>query len=155
MKKMQKIWMLLMMALLTTGMMSCSNAEEGENQETWVTRNLLNSGWSLNMTKVNGQYEYGVFYFQMNLRADGRRFELNRFYYKDGVKDESTNVVKSGTFVINQGSSTIEATDSDGKRFFTLKWTGEITSSTEATITFHDIYKTYDVLLNRSTFISF
>lgn len=85
-------WMFLISAVLTMGLVSCSDAEDGESWDTWVMRNQLNSNWSLDYVKVNGvnkqMGETGFeFYLTLNLYADGRKFEAERFYYKDGVAD--------------------------------------------------------------------
>lgn len=36
-------WMFLISAVLTMGLVSCSDAEDGESWDTWVMRNQLNS----------------------------------------------------------------------------------------------------------------
>ena len=150
------LWMFLLAAVLTLGVVSCSDAEEGEDWNTWVMRNMLNSNWNLDAVKVDGQYkrmgEAGFdFYFSTKLRADGRKFEAERFFYdKTGSADESTRIKKSGIFTIDEKNKTIEATDSEGNKFFRLAGIEFETGSMKATITFYDLNKTYDVLLDRS-----
>jgi hypothetical protein len=150
--------------LMGVSFTSCSNPEEGEDWDTWVIRNMLNNGWSLSGIKVNGEWIYSGdpsikdtpeynFYFEMNLRADGRRFEAHRFFYKDDVYDESTEIIKTGTFTLDSGTNTIEGTDSDGQKFFRLVITDKPTSSMECSIYFYDLDRTYDVVMARSNFI--
>ncbi|MBR1713223.1 MAG: hypothetical protein IJ722_07450 [Alloprevotella sp.] len=73
-----------------------------------------------------------------------------RFFYKDGVKDDATEVKKSGTFTIDEKHKTIECTDSDGNKFFRLTNIEFGTGYMTATLTFYDLDKTYDVMLSRS-----
>lgn len=158
MKKVTTFWMMLMAVVLGMGFVSCSDAEDGEDWDTWVMRNLLDSGWSLNSVVVDGEYRtMGErdfdFYFEMNLRATGRKFEAHRFFYKDGMADESTEVFKSGTFVVDGGKKTIECTDSDGSKVFRLSDIDFGTGTMEATLTFYDLNQTYTVVLGRSTYI--
>lgn len=148
-------WMFLMSAVLTMGLVSCADAEDGESWDTWVMRNQLNSNWSLGSVKVNGDYkqmgEKGFdFYLTLNLYADGRKFEAERFYYKDGVADESTRVKKSGTYVIYESTKTIELTDSEGNKFIRLSNIQFGSGSMSATVFFYDLNKTYDIVLDRS-----
>lgn len=143
MKKAMKLWMMLMAAVLTLGMTSCSDAEDGEDWETWTIRNVLNGKWSLDKVKVDGHYvDSENLYFEFKFTATGRRFELNRSYEGESVKID-------GTFVIDQKNKTIVGTDSNGNKLFTLKINEMLTGAMDATITFHDISKTYDVFLNR------
>ena len=158
MKTATKFWMILMAAVLTIGLVSCSDPEEGEDWDTWIMRNMLDSGWSLDQVKVNGNYksmgEPGFdFYFYMDLKANGRKFDAKRFFYKDYEKDDATEVLKSGTFTIVEKNKAIEATDSDGKKFFRLESIEFGTGSMTATITFYDLNQTYDVILSRSATI--
>jgi len=138
--------MMLMAAVLTLGVTSsCSDAEEGEDWDTWTSRNMLNGKWSLDKVKVDGQYIlYGdVLHFEFKFVAEGRKFELTRTFEGDKVN-------KSGIFTIDQKNNVVEGTDSDGNKVFRMKLNDKITSSIDATITFYDINKTYDVYLNRS-----
>lgn len=148
-------WMFLISAVLTMGLVSCSDAEDGESWDTWVMRNQLNSNWSLDYVKVNGvnkqMGETGFeFYLTLNLYADGRKFEAERFYYKDGVADQSTAVKKTGTYVINESTKTIELTDSEGNKFLRLSNIQFGAGSMSATVFFYDLNKTYEIGLNRS-----
>lgn len=147
-------WMFLMATVLTMGLSSCADAEDGESWDTWVMRNQLNSNWSLGYVKVNGDYrrmgEEGFdFYLTLNLTADGRKFEAERFYYKDGIADESTRVKKTGTYIIDEPNKTIELTDSEGK-FMRLSNIQFETGSMSATVLFYDLNKTYDIGLDRT-----
>ena len=155
---------MLMACLTAVSVASCSSPEEGENWDTWMMRNMLDNGWSLYSVKVNGEWKHTgdpslketpdhYFYYEMNLRADGRKFEAHRFFYKDDFADESTEIIKTGTFTLDANTKTIEATDSDGQKFFRLTIMDEPSSSLECSIYFYDLNKTYDVALSRSTFI--
>ena len=144
-----------MAAVLTMGLVSCAGAEEGESWDTWVMRNQLNSDWGLGQIKVDGEWrgmdEEGFdFYLTLNLHAEGRRFEVDRFYYKDGRADESTRVEKTGIYTIDEASKTIELTDSEGNRFLRLSNIQFETGSMSATVLFYDLDKTYDISLNRT-----
>jgi hypothetical protein len=148
-------WMFLMSAVLTMGVVSCSDAEDGEDTDTWVMRNQLNGGWSLDYVMVNGEYrrmgEAGFdFYLTMKLTADGRKFEAERFFYKDGASDESTKVNKSGTYTIDEPNRTIELTDSEGNKFMRLSNIKFDTGSMSATVLFYDLNKTYEIGLGRT-----
>jgi hypothetical protein len=146
-----------MAAMLTMGVESCSDAEDGEDWNTWVMRNMLNSNWGLDAFAVgNDQYvrmgEPGFdFYFEMKLRANGRTFELERFFYnEEGNAEKSTRINKSGTFVIDEKNKAIEATDSEGNKCFRLNNIEFDTGIMMTTITFYDLNKSYNVILNRS-----
>lgn len=149
------LWMFFMAAVLTMGLVSCADAEEGESWDTWVMRNQLNSNWSLESVKVNGEWrtmgEAGFeFYLTLNLRAEGRTFEAERFYYKDGRADESTMVKKAGTYIIDEPNKTIELTDSEGNKFIRLSNIQFGSGSMSATVLFYDLNKAYDISLART-----
>ena len=149
--------MFLMAAVLTMGVVSCSDAEDGESWDAWVLRNQLNSNWSLDFVKVNGDYrrlgdEGFDFYLTLKLTADGRKFEAERFFYNmaEGTVDESTKVNKSGTYTIDASNKTIELIDSDGNKFMRLSNIEFGTGSMTATALFYDLNKTYEIGLNRT-----
>ena len=149
MKKKLALLMMLMATVLPASLVSCSDAEDGEDWDTWVMRNMLNSSWSLDRVKMNGEYKENIdpavnMCFEMKLRANGRTFTAHRFYYKDNVKDDATEVNKSGTFTVDGKNKVIEATDSDGNKFFRLSNIEFGTGSMKATLTFYDLNKTYD-----------
>ena len=48
--------MFFLTAVLTMGLVSCADAEEGESRDAWVMRNQLNSDWGLDYVVVNGEY---------------------------------------------------------------------------------------------------
>jgi hypothetical protein len=155
MKKNFAVLMMLLVVLLPASFVSCDDAEDGEDWDTWVMRNMLDSKWSLESVKVDGVFrsmgEEGFdFYYDMDLKASGRTFKAHRFFYKDNVKDESTEVNKSGTYTIDEKNKTIEATDTDGNKFFRLSDIEFSTGSMSATITFYDLNQTYEVTLARS-----
>ena len=139
-----------MMTAMSMSIMSCSDAEEGEDWETWEMRNMLDSRWAIDRIMVDGEWTFGVFWMDMKLKAEGRTFEATRFFYKDGEKDDATEVKKTGTFTIDQKNNIVEATDSDGKKFFRMELKEKVTSSIHCDITFYDINKTYEVIFNRS-----
>ena len=151
------IFLLLMAAVLSMGVVSCSDAEDGENWDTWVMRNQLNSNWSLDFIKVNGDYrrlgdEGFDFYLTLKLKADGRKFEAERFFYnkEDGIGDESTKVNKTGTYTIDASNKTIELIDSEGNKFMRLSNIEFGTGSMTATVLFYDLNQTYDLGFNRT-----
>ena len=148
------IFMLLMAAVMAMGVVSCSDAEDGESWDTWIMRNQLNSNWCLDYVMINGEYrrigdEGCDFQLTMKLRADGREFEVERFYYKDGVMDESTLVNKNGTYTIDEPNRTIELIDSEGNKFMRLSNIQFDTGTMSATVLFYDLNKTYDIGLDR------
>lgn len=155
MKKYLSYFAIMLAAVLTVPLIGCDDPEEGEDWATWEMRNMLNSGWVTYQTKVDGTYqELGPFWFEVNLRASGRKFEAHRFFYgDDGMIDKTTEITKTGTFTIDQKKNVIEATDADGNKFFRMEFHGEVSSIVETTITFYDLNQTYDILLARSTFI--
>ncbi|MBP3227166.1 MAG: hypothetical protein J6M53_00080 [Bacteroidaceae bacterium] len=161
MKTTKRLFLLLVCAALTLGVTGCSDAEDGESTSTWFVRNMLGGGWTLGGVKVDGTYEWGTtFHMEMNLHADGRKFEAHRFFYmpyttEDGrestKKDDATDVVKRGTFEIKDNNKTIVATDTEtGEVFFKLELTDEVSSTLTGTITFYDINETYEVYFNRA-----
>jgi len=155
MKKQFSIIMMLLAALLPVSFVSCADAEEGEDWDTWIMRNMLDSNWALDCVKVNGEYktmgEPGFdFYFVVKLRAEGRTFTARRFFYKDYIKDDATEVNKSGIFTIDEKNKSIEATDADGNKFFRMSGIEFETGSMNATLTFYDLNTTYEVVLARS-----
>ena len=139
-----------MMTAMSVSIMSCSDAEEGEDWETWEMRNMLDSRWSIDRIMVDGEWTFGVFWMDMKLKAEGRTFEATRFFYKDNEKDDATEVKKTGTFTIDQKNNIVEATDSEGKKFFRMVLKEKVTSSIHCDITFYDINETYEVIFNRS-----
>ena len=152
-----KFMFFFMAAVLTMGLVSCSDAEEGEGWDTWIMRNQLNSEWSLDFIKVNGEYrrlgdEGFDFYMTLKLKADGRKFEAERFFYNmaEGIVDESTKVNKTGTYTIDASSKTIELIDSDSNKFMRLSNIEFGTGSMTATVLFYDLNQTYEIGLNRT-----
>lgn len=152
-----KFMMILMAAVLTMGVVSCSDAEDGESWDAWVIRNQLNSNWSLDFIKVNDEYrrlgdEGFDFYLTLKLKADGRKFEAERFFYnkEESIVDESTRVNKTGTFTIDASSKTIELIDSQGNKFMRLSNIDFGTGSMTATVLFYDLNQTYNIGLNRT-----
>ena len=150
MKKILAMAAVAMMTAMSMSIMSCSDAEEGEDWETWEMRNMLNSRWSIDRIMVDGEWTFGVFWMDMKLKAEGRTFEATRFFYKDNEKDDATEVKKTGTFTIDQKNNIVEATDSDGRKFFRMVLKDKVTSSIHCDITFYDINETYEVIFNRS-----
>ena len=158
-KRMRKInfLMLLMATVLTMGVVSCSDAEDGENWETWIMRNRLDGEWGLDFIKINDEYrrlgdEGFDFYLTLKLTADGHKFEAEYFEYdkEEGNVDESTLVKKKGTYTINSSSKTIELVDSDGNKFMRLSNINFGTGSMTTTVLFYDWNKTYDIGFNRT-----
>ena len=152
-----KISMFLMAAVMAMGVVSCSDAEDGESWDAWVMRNQLNSNWNLDFIKVNGEYrrlgdEGFDFYMTLKLKADGRKFEAERFFYNmaEGIVDESTKVNKTGTYTIDASSKTIELIDSEGNKFMRLSNIEFGTGSMTATVLFYDLNQTYEIGLNRT-----
>ena len=137
------------MTAMSMCMMSCSDAEDGEDWASWEMRNMLDSKWSIDRVMVNGEWTYGVFSMNMKLKANGRTFEATRFFYKDDEKDDATEVKKTGTFTIDEKNNVVEATDSEGNKFFRMVLKEKVTSSIHCDITFYDINKTYEVLFSR------
>ena len=150
MRKLLLMAAVAMMTAMSVSIMSCSDADEGEDWETWEMRNMLDSRWSIDRIMVDGEWTFGVFWMDMKLKAEGRTFEATRFFYKDGEKDDTTEVKKTGTFTIDQKNNIVEATDSDGKKYFRMVLKEKVTSSIHCDITFYDIDKTYEVIFNRS-----
>ena len=149
--------MFLMVAVLTMGVVSCSDAEDDESWDAWVMRNQLNSNWSLDFIKVNGEYrrfgdEGFDFYMTLKLKADGRKFEAERFFYnkEEGIVDESTRINKTGTYAIDASSKAIELIDSEGNKFMRLSNIEFGTGSMTATVLFYDLNQTYDLGFNRT-----
>lgn len=138
------------MTAMSMCMTSCSDAEDGEDWSSWEMRNMLDSKWSIDRVMVNGEWTYGVFSMNMKLKANGRTFEATRFFYKDDEKDDATEVKKTGTFTIDEKNNVVEATDSEGNKFFRMVLKEKVTSSIHCDITFYDINKTYEVLFSRS-----
>lgn len=144
-----------MSAVLPLSFVSCADAEEGEDWDTWIMRNMLNSGWTLDRVKVDGEYkethEAGVhMYYDIKLRSNGRTFTAKRFFYgPDGIEDESTEINKSGTFTADGKNKVIEATDSEGNKFFRLTNIDFMSGYMVATLYFYDLDKSYDAMLGR------
>ena len=157
MKKVLLMAIVAMVAAMSMNFVSCSDAEDGESWDAWVMRNQLNSNWSLDFIKVNGEYrrlgDDGFdFYLTLKLKADGRKFEAERFFYnkEEGIVDESTKVNKTGTYTIDASSKTIELVDSDGNKFMRLSNIEFGTGSMTATALFYDLNKTYEIGFNRT-----
>lgn len=139
-----------MMAAMSMSMTSCSDAEDGEDWATWEMRNMLDSRWSIDRVMADGEWTFGVFSMDMRLKAEGRTFEATRFFYKNDEKDDATEVRKTGTYTIDQKNNIVEATDSDGKKFFRLSDIEFGTGSMMCTLHFYDLNKTYEVMFARS-----
>ena len=92
------------------------------------------------------------FYMTLKLKADGRKFEAERFFYNmaEGIVDESTKVNKTGTYTIDASSKTIELIDSDSNKFMRLSNIEFGTGSMTATVLFYDLNQTYEIGLNRT-----
>lgn len=155
MYKMRKELAFLMMMLavvLPASFVSCSDAEDGEDWDAWVMRNMLDSKWSLDRVKVNSEYvdKYETdwdLWFDMNLKASGRTFTAHRSVGRDG---DATEVNKSGTYTVDGKNKAIEATDSDGNKFFRLSNIESGTGSMTCTLFFYDLNRTCEVMFARS-----
>ncbi len=155
MYKMRKELAFLMMMLavvLPASFVSCSDAEDGEDWDAWVMRNMLDSKWSLDRVKVNGEYvdKYETdwdLWFDMNLKASGRTFTAHRSVGRDG---DATEVNKSGTYTVDGKNKAIEATDSDGNKFFRLSNIEFGTGNMTCTLFFYDLNRTCEVMFARS-----
>lgn len=157
MKKVLLMVVVAMMTAMSMSLMSCSDAEDGEEWGAWVMRNQLNSNWDLDYVMVNGEYrrlgDDGFdFYLKMKLSADGRKFKAERFFYDKAKSeaDESTRISKTGTYTIDEPNKTIELTDSEGNKFMRLSNIKFGTGSMSATVLFYDLNQTYDIGLDRS-----
>ena len=154
-KKKLAILMMMMAVVLPASFVSCSDAEDGEDWDTWVMRNMLDSKWSLDRVKVNGEYvdKYETDWdllFDMNLKASGRTFTARRSIYTGDETVEPKEVNKSGTYTVDGKSKAIEATDSDGNRFFRLSNIEFGTGSMTCTLFFYDLNRTCEVMFARS-----
>lgn len=150
MKKILMMFAVVMMTAMSMSMISCADPEEGEDWATWEMRNMLDGRWTIDRVMANGEWSYGVFYMDMKLKAEGRTFDATRFFYKNDEKDDATEVKKTGTYTIDQKNNVVEATDSEGKKFFRMDLKENVSSVIHCDITFYDINKTYEVLFDRT-----
>ena len=144
--------MMMLAVVLPASFVSCSDAEDGEDWDAWVMRNMLDSKWSLDRVKVNGEYvdKYETdwdLWFDMNLKASGRTFTAHRSVGRAG---DATEVNKSGTYTVDGKNKAIEATDSDGNKFFRLSNIEFGTGSMTCTLFFYDLNRTCEVMFARS-----
>lgn len=157
MKKIMYLFAAAVVAVVTVGMASCANADEGESWSDWGLRNTINGfPWHVDMLKdANGnwvRWEYSVtLYFEVKFSASNHNFSSRKFYYKDGVSDETTKEEYSSSdntaFTIKD-AKIIEGTV-NGEPYFRFTLNKKPTSSMEGTLYFYRENKTFEVIMTR------
>lgn len=144
-------------AVVGVTMVSCADKEDGESWNDWELRNTINGfGWHVDMLKDEGgnwvRWEYSAtLYFYVKFSASGHNFKSEKFYYKDGVSDESTREEYSSSdnthyTIIN--AKIIEGTVG-GEPYFRITLNKKPSSSMEGKLYFYRENKTYEVIMTR------
>lgn len=157
MKKFYLMAAVAMMAAMCMSVMSCADAEEGENSADWKLRNTINGpAWHVDMLKdSNGKWlrweEALIFYFDVKFSASNHNFKSEKFYYVDGMGDDTTRErysEENNTAYAIKDAKIIEATV-DGNPYFRITLHKEVTSSMECTLYFYKENKAYEVIMTR------
>ena len=96
MKTMKACWMLLA-GIMCAGLVSCTKEEQ--TWEEWEVRNALTTGTRRIQTVklLSGEwvnaFEQGIIWFEMDFSKEDSTFRSTKFYYTNGVADESTKEV--------------------------------------------------------------
>jgi hypothetical protein len=143
-------------AVVSVAMASCANAEEGESWDDWKIRNTINGfGWHVDMLKdANGnwvRWENSLtLYFEVKFSASNHNFSSRKFYYKDGVSDETTKeeYSSSNTAYTIKDAKIIEGTV-NGEPYFRITLNKKPDSSMEGILYFYRENKTYEVIMTR------
>ena len=142
--------------VMTMGMVSCADAEEGESKADWELRNTINGfPWHVDMIKdANGnwvRWEYSLsLYFEVKFSATNHNFSSRKFYYKDGVSDETTKeeYSSSNTAYTIKDAKIIEGVV-NGEPYFRITLNKKPTSSMECLLYFYRENKTFEVIMTR------
>ena len=157
MRKFMFLFAATIVAVVSVAMVSCADAEDGESWDDWKIRNTINGfGWHVAMLKdANGNWvdymEAGVFYFYVKFSASNHNFSSEKFYYKDGVSDESTREeykASDNTAYTITNARVIEGTVG-GQPYFRITLNKKPDSSMEGTLYFYRENKSYEVIMTR------
>ena len=143
--------------VMSAGMASCADADEGESWSDWELRNTINGfAWHADMLKdANGKWirweNSLTLYFEVKFSASNHNFSSRKFHYKDGVSDEATkeeyNSSNNTAFTIKD-AKIIEGTV-NGEPYFRITLHNKPTSSMECSLFFYRENKTYEVIMTR------
>lgn len=145
------------MISLSAAMTSCADAEEGESKGDWELRNAINGfGWHIEMLKdANNNWlrweEATEIYFYVKFSASNHNFSSEKFYYKDGLGDNSTREVynaNNNTAYTIKDAKIIEGTVA-GEPYFRITLKKKPGSSMEGTLYFYREKKTFEVIMMR------
>ena len=157
---MKKVLMMVVVAMMTAMSMSltsCAEQEEGESNEDWILRNVINGpAWHVDMIlDDNGRWvrweDAELFNFNVKFSASKHNYKAEKFYYKDGVADESTREKydsNDNTLYAIKDAKIIEGMV-DGKHFFRITLHKEVSSIMECSLYFYKENKTYEVRMTR------
>jgi hypothetical protein len=157
---MKKVLMMVTVAMMTAMSMSltsCAEQEEGESNEDWILRNVINgAAWHVDMIQnSDGSWvrweDAALFNFNVKFSASKHNFKAEKFYYKDGVADESTREKydeNDNTLYAIKDAKIIEGMV-DGKNFFRITLHKEVSSVMECSLYFYKENKTYEVKMTR------
>ena len=166
----KSVWALLLACIVSMGMTSCADAEDGESWGDWEFRNAINCGklteWSLNKVKeANGEwgdpYRADVPLFRVQFFASDHNFhstkgswiwvkdnEGNGEWRADEAAMEEYKPADNTAFTVDSKTLTIEATV-DGAKYFRIVLDKQPTSVMEGKLHFYKENKTYEVQLIR------
>ena len=157
---MKKLFGLVVVAIMTAMSMSltsCADHEDGESKGDYELRNTINGfPWHVEMLKDNNGnwvswYDAVLLKFEVKFSASKHNFQSEKFYYKDGVADESTREVydaSNNTQYTIKNANIIEGTV-DGQKYFRITLHKKVTSSMECSLYFYKENKTYEVIMTR------
>jgi len=164
---MMSAWALLLACMVSMGMTSCVEAEDGESWGDWEFRDAINCGkfteWSLYKVKdANGEwgepYRADVPIFRVQFFSSNHNFHSTKgtwiWVESEGgwIADESTmeeyKPADNTAFTVDSKTKTIEATV-DGVKYFRIVLDKEPTSLMEGKLHFYKENKTFEVILSR------
>lgn len=136
---------------------SCADADEGESKADYELRNTINGpAWRVyTVKKSDGTWttdaDPAEFWFEIKFSASKHNFKSERFYYQDGVSDETTREEYSSadnTAYTIKDASIIEGTV-DGQPYFRITLKEKVTSTMHCDLHFYNDNKTYEVKMWR------
>ena len=148
--------MLILACIVSVGIMSCADKEDGESWDDWELRNTINGmPWHVDKIKdANGNWkswsDASLFWFEVKFSASNHNFNSEKFYYNDGVADESTREKydSSNNTAYTISGKTIEATV-DGTKYFRIVLNEKVTSLMKCSLYFYKENKTFEVIMSR------
>ncbi len=166
---MMSAWALLLACVVSVGVTSCADAEEGESWGDWEFRNDINctkfTEWSVNQVKIDGKWvdpaREDVPFFSVQFFAKDHNFHSKKWswtwkeiggeggWVSDDATIEEYKPANNTAFTVDSKTLTIEGTVA-GEKYFRIVLDKKIEGSCmQDKLHFYKENKTYDVMMIR------